>query len=740
MEFYRTAYALDPAWDLPPTPTTYNSLPIHGEERLARPIPELVPVISDSQNSSLSLLGGGLLGRGEKKTAKDRLKQKVKEKREKLRNQKNITPHSNSLPQAFYDLSTSSSLTEFGMEQGCQKAEEERSEESKTMLSQKQTKKVRVVCISDTHNQTPARLPPGDVFIHAGDLTNSGTYKELSRAAEWLRNLKGYEHKIVLPGNHDLGLDKTWVEDFGGEIGVGLQECLREGERTWEECIELFAGEEARNKNVVYLGPALGDYDFVRPRNWSQGDARGEEGDDEVGGMAQVKLSGEECKIPGKMEELRLRSGVKFTVWGCPGIPRIMRPNSSTRKLSCMGTPTNPATPLTSPHRQWAFGYSTPPSLEESCWANIPVSGIDILVTHTPPRYHLDTHDSSSLPVSGVLPGIPSSKTGLERAKFLGCEYLRRALWKTRPKLHVFGHIHEGRGAQVVRWDTDNKWIQWREERVVEWVESGGKKMSLVDLTGRGRDKTEAWKVVVEGGRGIGGEEHSDERIKQDSCTDSQHNPDEHITPYVPTGPRPTPRCQLPGQPTLQPPTVTGPETPPPSTLYPSIHPSVLPSIIPAQKPSVFKRKSKVKLQQREPQPEEPRQSLDIPYNDIPPLPASRPNITNTTQYQPAEGDATTSSGGATPNPVHKDYIRIQLVPGKETCLVNASYAISSYYSRKAIHAATAAAARVRGGGKSDSSGGGSIVNKPVVVDLELEVDVGWAAGNRGEIEEQTKF
>ena len=37
---------------------------------------------------------------------------------------------------------------------------------------------VTMICISDTHNaQVP--VPAGDVLIHAGDLTQSGTMKEL---------------------------------------------------------------------------------------------------------------------------------------------------------------------------------------------------------------------------------------------------------------------------------------------------------------------------------------------------------------------------------------------------------------------------------------------------------------------------------------------------------------------------------------------------------------------------------
>jgi predicted phosphodiesterase len=44
------------------------------------------------------------------------------------------------------------------------------------------TQKIRIVCISDTHNAAPGEgytLPKGDILIHAGDLTNNGQPKEL---------------------------------------------------------------------------------------------------------------------------------------------------------------------------------------------------------------------------------------------------------------------------------------------------------------------------------------------------------------------------------------------------------------------------------------------------------------------------------------------------------------------------------------------------------------------------------
>lgn len=70
---------------------------------------------------------------------------------------------------------------------------------------------VSVVCVSDTHNSQPA-LPQGDILIHAGDLTQSGSFEELQVALDWLKS-QPHPHKIVIAGNHDLLLDPA-VDDF----------------------------------------------------------------------------------------------------------------------------------------------------------------------------------------------------------------------------------------------------------------------------------------------------------------------------------------------------------------------------------------------------------------------------------------------------------------------------------------------------------------------------------------------
>jgi 3',5'-cyclic AMP phosphodiesterase CpdA len=63
---------------------------------------------------------------------------------------------------------------------------------------------IKVVCTSDTHNAQP-RLPDGDIFIHAGDLTINGTLPELQTQLDWLHSLP-HRHKIVVAGNHDVCL------------------------------------------------------------------------------------------------------------------------------------------------------------------------------------------------------------------------------------------------------------------------------------------------------------------------------------------------------------------------------------------------------------------------------------------------------------------------------------------------------------------------------------------------------
>lgn len=66
---------------------------------------------------------------------------------------------------------------------------------------------LREICVSDTHNATPA-LPPGDILIHAGDLTVHGTFDEVQAQLHWLPS-QPHIHKITIARNHDIPLDEA---------------------------------------------------------------------------------------------------------------------------------------------------------------------------------------------------------------------------------------------------------------------------------------------------------------------------------------------------------------------------------------------------------------------------------------------------------------------------------------------------------------------------------------------------
>ncbi|XP_067012199.1 metallophosphoesterase domain-containing protein 1 isoform X2 [Anabrus simplex] len=67
--------------------------------------------------------------------------------------------------------------------------------------------------MSDTHSLTPFikfDIPPGDIFIHAGDFTRCGREEEVIDFNNWLAALP-HKHKIVIAGNHELSFDRTFT-------------------------------------------------------------------------------------------------------------------------------------------------------------------------------------------------------------------------------------------------------------------------------------------------------------------------------------------------------------------------------------------------------------------------------------------------------------------------------------------------------------------------------------------------
>ena len=80
-------------------------------------------------------------------------------------------------------------------------------------------KKVRIACISDTHNKHASLvIPEVDILIVAGDFTGRGRPKEIQEFNRWLGTIP-IKHKIVIAGNHDFAFEdnpemaRSWLTD-----------------------------------------------------------------------------------------------------------------------------------------------------------------------------------------------------------------------------------------------------------------------------------------------------------------------------------------------------------------------------------------------------------------------------------------------------------------------------------------------------------------------------------------------
>ena len=94
----------------------------------------------------------------------------------------------------------------------------------------------------------------------------------------------------------------------------------------------------------------------------------------------------------------------------------------------------------------WAFPYSRiqdrfnpahqcTPGAVSAAESPVPdYPAIDVMMTHGPPLGVLDA---------------------TTRGEHVGCAHLLRAAQRCKPRLHCFGHIHEGWGAQRIRWAED---------------------------------------------------------------------------------------------------------------------------------------------------------------------------------------------------------------------------------------------------------------------------------------------
>ncbi|KAG0129325.1 Metallo-dependent phosphatase-like protein [Tuber indicum] len=206
---------------------------------------------------------------------------------------------------------------------------------------------ITVVSISDLHTIPLSNLyiPPGDILIVAGDLSEGRPAHLMQRLSELC--ILPHTVKIIIGGNHDRALDANC-----DARDVAIYNDLSER----QECRAAFR--QAKESGIIYL-------------------------EDE---STHVIIAGR-----------------TFKVFGSP---------------KSLATLTNTA-----------FGYSED---DDFSWWEIIPPDVDILVTHGPPAGYLSDDRN-------------------------GCDGLLKALWRVRPMLHVFGHVHSSYGATALTYDDVQK-------------------------------------------------------------------------------------------------------------------------------------------------------------------------------------------------------------------------------------------------------------------------------------------
>ena len=207
---------------------------------------------------------------------------------------------------------------------------------------------IKVLAISDTHGHHSEikNIPSADILVHAGDFTESGSWRHIQAYNEWIGDLLLKQNKfkfaVLIAGNHDITLDQDYYTERGYKTH---HKGLAKQYKICADCV---------HKGIsVYL-------------------------EDEA-----VELLG-------------------ITIYGSPYQPE---------------------------YNNWAFNLPRGDPLKKK-WAEIPDRGVDVLITHGPPKYHGDKVMTDG------------------KAQNTGCQDLLERLvqMQERPRFHVFGHVHQGYG------------------------------------------------------------------------------------------------------------------------------------------------------------------------------------------------------------------------------------------------------------------------------------------------------
>lgn len=194
---------------------------------------------------------------------------------------------------------------------------------------------IRVVCISDTHTLQWPTVPDGDLLIHAGDLANDGSVREIQAAVNWLRSLP-HKHKVVIGGNHDGYFDaRSRLEEDRDDSSSSLSSFAAVSTST----ASIHSLEDMSSSRIDW-----GDIHYLQ--------------------HSPVTLEFSPPSTPTSSTTALTHAHPRsLTIYGAPQIPAIV--------------PMGPEHAFTYPPHHDAWSGTVPPET-------------DILVTHTPPQAHLD--------------------------------------------------------------------------------------------------------------------------------------------------------------------------------------------------------------------------------------------------------------------------------------------------------------------------------------------------------------
>jgi predicted phosphodiesterase len=262
---------------------------------------------------------------------------------------------------------------------------------------------ITILIISDTHNThlSPSfpRMPPADIIIHGGDFSSTGTYEDIDSFVTWFKNLRQYKKRICIAGNHEVTLDKNYYVDRGharfharlvksdpAEYSMRCRNALEVPEIVYLEdsSVELHTNEFSIRNNDIHL-----------------------ESDSAKSGGGSSNNNSNNSSICGNDDTGDDISGS----------------NKVDDSILCYGSP------YSSFFCDWGFNVRRGAPSQQK-WASIP-DLTDILITHGPPYGYGDKCDD------GFVSGCE------DLLKLITDDSLRP---NVRPRLHIFGHIHEDYG------------------------------------------------------------------------------------------------------------------------------------------------------------------------------------------------------------------------------------------------------------------------------------------------------